>query len=571
MALPKTMVALLEERATQAPADVALRFLSDRGRIEAELSFGRLRDKALGLAQRLVAHGAQKNDRALLVFPPGLEFLIAWFGCLYANVIAVPMMPPRRAGRDSSAAILADCRPHFALTSQGFVAAIRDDMMARFEPFGLDWLMPDTDVENLTLSSTLVPPSPDDIAFLQYTSGSTADPKGVMVSHANLIANLEMIRVGFGNTRQSTYLSWVPLYHDMGLILNVLEAIYVGAATILMSPVSFLQRPLIWLRAISDFKAEVAGGPNFAFDHCVARFQAKQMEGVDLSAWKLAFNAAEPVRAATLARFAETLAPYGFDKRAFYPCYGMAEATVLMSGDRRGDGAPIFEASKTALQSLRAERRGDLQDRQLIVGCGKAASGSTLAVVDPQTMTELAAREIGEIWGQGPNIAQGYWQKPAETDETFHAAIAGRPGHWLRTGDLGFLGEDGELYVTGRIKDVIIIRGRNYYPQDIEHTVHMADGALRPGFGAAFTIVDADGPERLIIVQEVERTQRHRTDLKDVAGNIREAVAEAHDLSVHRVILVPPGVVPKTTSGKIQRRLTRQLWQDGALEILHQL
>lgn len=565
------MIELLEMRAALAPTDIALRFLSDRGKVEAELSFASLRERAIAVAEDLVARGAKPRDRAVLAFPPGLEFLIAWFGCLYANVIAVPMMPPRRASaRDSSENIIGDCKPRFGFTSRSFV--IRDEMIARFAEFAIDWIMLDIATAQEPAGDKLPAPAPSDIAFLQYTSGSTASPKGVIVSHANLIANLDMIRIGFGNTPQSTYVSWVPLFHDMGLILNVLEAIYIGVPCILVSPVSFLQRPLVWLRAISDFKAEVAGGPNFAFDHCVSRFQEKQMEGVDLSSWKVAINAAEPVRTGTLQRFAETFAPYGFDPHAFYPCYGMAEATVWMTGGTRRQDVKIKKVSKAGLQALMIDAPVDDTDAQSVVGCGLAGTGSKIAIVDHETMARLPAGRIGEIWGRGPHIAQGYWEKPEATSETFGAMISSETeGPWLRTGDLGFLDEDGELYIAGRIKDIIIIRGRNYYPQDIEHTVQLTDEALRPGFGAAFTIVENEEQEKLVIVQEVERTQRHRADLADVAGTIREAVAEAHDLSVHRIILVPPGVVPKTTSGKIQRRLTRQLWQDGALDILHQV
>jgi acyl-CoA synthetase (AMP-forming)/AMP-acid ligase II len=570
---PRTMVELLEMRARLTP-DTALRFLSDRGKAEAELTFASLRAQSIAIAEDLIARGARTGDRALLTFPPGLEFLVAWFGCLYANVIAVPMMPPRRIkARDSSENIIADCAPRFALTSHSFGSAIREDMVERFNKFSLEWVLLNgqtTRKTGLTLASRAH--DQNDIAFLQYTSGSTASPKGVVVTHANLIANLEMIRKGFGNGPRSTFVSWVPLYHDMGLILNVLQAIYAGAACILLSPVSFLQRPLIWLRAISDFGAEVAGGPNFAFDHCVARLQPQQMEGVNLSCWKVAMNAAEPVRSASLQRFATAFAPYGFDPQAFYPCYGMAEATVFMSGGARGQGARITHISKSALRTLQVRDPIDEADRHPIVGCGRAAAGTLLAIVDPETKARLPFGDVGEVWGRGNHIAQGYWQRPEATSETFCASISGESsGQWLRTGDLGFINPDGELFIAGRIKDVIIIRGRNYYPQDIEHTVQSTDASLRAGFGAAFTIIESDDQERLMIIQEVERTQRHRTDFAEIAAQIREAVAEAHDLSVHHVILVAPGVVPKTTSGKIQRRLTRQLWQDSAFDVLHQL
>jgi acyl-CoA synthetase (AMP-forming)/AMP-acid ligase II len=318
---------------------------------------------------------------------------------------------------------------------------------------------------------------------------------------------------------------------------------------------------------------EVAGGPNFAFDLCVSRFRADTMEGIDLSGWRVAFNGAEPVRADTLASFAATFAPYGFDPRALYPCYGMAEATLLISGGRRGDGSVIGKASRAAMQALRIEAPGDDTDAVSIVGCGRALADEAIAIVDPETRQRLAFGVIGEIWVRGPNVARGYWQNQDASRETFAAEIVGEAGaepgaFWLRTGDLGCLDAQGELFVTGRIKDLIIVRGINHYPQDLEYTVQQVDACLRPGFGAAFAVTDPRGQERLVIVQEVERTHRHKIDLDEVTAAIREAVAEEHELSVHEVVLVMPGTIPKTTSGKIQRRLTRRLWQEGRLEVV---
>jgi acyl-CoA synthetase (AMP-forming)/AMP-acid ligase II len=563
------MVEILEAHVARRPDARAFVFLSERGGVEAELTFAVLFARARALAGEMLDRGGRPGDRALMVFPPGLDFIVALFGCFLAGIVAVPILPPRRAAkRDASAEIVADCTPRFALTKQDFATAVRDDIRDRLGDHGLEWLVV-AEAAAARPAPTLPRPAREDLALLQYTSGSTALPKGVMVTHANLIDNLEMIRLAFGNTSASTHVSWVPLHHDMGLVLVALQAFYLGATCVLMAPVSFLQRPLSWLRAIHDFRAEVAGAPNFGFDLCVSRFRRESMEGIDLSCWRVAFNAAEPVRADTLASFASTFAPYGFDARALHPCYGMAEATLLISGGRRSEGGVIGKASRAAMQVLRIEAPGDEGDTVSIVGCGRALAGGAIAVVDPETRQRLACGVIGEIWARGPNVTRGYWQNQAASQETFAAEIIGEPAvSWLRTGDLGCLDAQGELFVTGRIKDLIIVRGINHYPQDLEYTVQRVDACLRPGFGAAFAIPDPRGQERIVIVQEVERTHRHRIDLDEIAAAIREAVAEEHELSVHEVVLVMPGTIPKTTSGKIQRRLTRQLWQEGRLEAM---
>jgi acyl-CoA synthetase (AMP-forming)/AMP-acid ligase II len=390
-----------------------------------------------------------------------------------------------------------------------------------------------------------------------------------MVSHANLLANLEMIRIVCGNTRASTYVSWVPLYHDMGLILNALQALYIGALCVLLPPMAFLQRPYLWLRAISDYRAEVAGGPNFAFDLCADRFRPEQLDGIDLSCWKLAFVGAEPVRAATIDRFIETFRPYGFDSGAMWPGYGMAEATLLISGNARGEGAIVPKLSRAALLRHQALPARDEADAQPVVGCGRALAGEELAIVDPDSNQRLGPELVGEIWVRGANIARGYWRNPEATEATFGARIAGdEAGPWLRTGDLGFLDAEGELFITGRLKDVIIIRGANHYPQDIEDTVQSCDPALRRHGGAAFALADAGGDERLVIVQEVERTERNRIVPTQLIGRIREAIVIEHDIVPHEIVLLRPGALPKTTSGKIQRALARRLWLEGGLERL---
>jgi acyl-CoA synthetase (AMP-forming)/AMP-acid ligase II len=565
MEIFSSLVTLLAHRAESQPDDRAYIFLSDRGAEEAALTFCQLHDAAQALAARLTKI-AKPGDRAILVFPPGLEFLIAFFGCLIARVIAVPMMVPRRqSARDSSAGIMANCEPAVALTSPAF--AIRNDLQARFKSEQIQWLSVDLTQTGRGVAD-LPQPQPEDIAFLQYTSGSTSDPKGVAVSHANLLANLEMIRLALGNTRQSTYVNWVPLYHDMGLILNALEALYVGALCILMAPNAFMQRPLNWLRAIHHYRAEVGCSPNFGFDLCVSRYRADQMEGVDLSSWKVALNGAEPVHSETIRRFNQTFADHGFNPNAAFPAYGMAEATLLIAGGRRGADHVTRAVSRSGLQAHAVRAPLDETDVQTLVGCGRALAGERIAIVDPDSCRRLPPGQAGEIWVNGPNVARAYWRNTDASMINLNAQIADedKQAKWLRTGDLGFLDEASELFITGRIKDLVIIRGINHYPQDIEHTVQALHPALRQNCGAVFSVPDDQGEESLVIVQEIERTERNRIDAVEMTGLIREGVTDQHELFARHIVLIRQGSLPKTTSGKIQRSLTRRLWLEGRLE-----
>jgi acyl-CoA synthetase (AMP-forming)/AMP-acid ligase II len=562
-----SLVALLERRAALQADDCAYVFLSDRGEEEAGLTFGELYDAARTLATRLTGI-LRPGERALLVFPPGLEFIVTFFACQIARAIPVPMMMPRRlSSRDSSAAILADCRPAVALTSAAF--ALRKDLHDRFADEGLQWL-PVALKTGPVAPSCFEPPHPDDVAFLQYTSGSTSTPKGVAVTHANLLANLEMIRVSLGNTARSTYVNWVPLYHDMGLILNALQAFYAGALCVLMAPNAFTQRPLNWLRAIHRYRAEVGCSPNFGYDLCVSRYRAEQMEGVDLSSWKVALNGAEPVRADTISRFIETFAAHGFAPRAVFPAYGMAEATLLISGGTRGAGHVTRTVSRSALQAHEVAAPADPADSQTLVGCGRTLINEHVAIVDPETCLRLAANRVGEIWVSGPNVAHAYWGNAEATEAGLNARMQGEDDGppYLRTGDLGFVDESGELFITGRIKDLVIIRGTNHYPQDIEQTVQALHPALRANCGAAFSVLDDVGDETLVIVQEIERTARNSIDPSEMRGLIRERITEQHELFARHITLIRPGTLPKTTSGKIQRSLARQLWLEGRLDEL---
>jgi acyl-CoA synthetase (AMP-forming)/AMP-acid ligase II len=568
-----SLVALLARRAESQPDERAYVFLGDRGAEEATITFRQLHNAALALAARL-AKITRPGDRAILVFPPGLEFLVAFFGCQIARVIAVPMMVPRRqSARDSSAGIMANCEPAVALTSPAFAA--RTDLHARFPSERMQWLTVDlTDIEPLTNvepgAAGLPAPDPQDIAFLQYTSGSTSEPKGVAVSHANLLANLEMIRLSLGNTKQSTYVNWVPLYHDMGLILNALEALYVGAMCVLMAPNGFMQRPLNWLRAIHHYRGEVGCSPNFGFDLCVSRYRADQMQGIDLSSWKVALNGAEPVHAETIKRFIETFSRHGFDPAATFPAYGMAEATLLIAGGRRGLGHVTRTVSRSGLQAHAVGVPADHADIQTLVGCGRALVNERIAIVEPDSRRRLPADAVGEVWVNGPNVAHFYWRNAEATGTNLTAHIEGEDqgANWLRTGDLGFLDETGELFITGRIKDLIIIRGINHYPQDIEHTVQALHPAFRQNCGAAFSVPDDRGEETLVVVQEIERTERNVIDPAEMTDIIREGVTDQHELFARHIVLIRPGALPKTTSGKIQRSLARRLWLERRFDDL---
>ena len=559
-----SLAEVLQHQAVNRPDVAAVTVYTDRPGERRQLSFAQLHAQASHLAVDLIAQ-TEPGDRALLIFPSSLEFVVAYFACLMAGVVAVPMMPPRRnANYDASAAIIADCAPRLAM-SLASDPDPRGTLRERLAEHGIrHWpvaLSPDPK------GAGAMRTHPAGLAFLQYTSGSTSSPKGVMVSHRNLLDNLDMMRNRLGNHAGSAHVCWIPLYHDLGLIMNLLQPIFLGAPCVLMTPSGFMHRPLNWLKAIHEHRAEVGAAPNFAFDLCVDRFRSEQMEGVDLSNWKIALNGAEPVRASTLERFAETFAPYGFSPKAMRPAYGLAEATLLVTAAKRGDSPRIREVSAAALKGARIASPESSADGTRIASCGPPMTGLSIAIVDPDTRRKLATGEIGEIWVQASSVAGGYWRRPEESEATFRARLDGEEaGHWLRTEDLGHLDADGELYIVGRIKDVMIVRGVNHYPQDIEATVSASHPALRRDHGAAFTIDGEDGIERIVMVQEIERTHRHAIVESEVTAAIQAAVVNNHDVALHRIVLIRPGLLPKTTSGKVQRSLTKRRWLDGTLE-----
>ena len=388
-----------------------------------------------------------------------------------------------------------------------------------------------------------------------------------MISHGNILANQRAIALAFGHTADTVVVGWLPLFHDMGLIGNVLQPLYLGKPCILMSPVDFLQRPFRWLQAISHFQATTSGGPNFAYDLCLRKIKPEQRASLDLSKWEVAFTGAEPVRADTLKQFASVFQECGFRKEALYPCYGMAETTLFVTGGTKTDSPAIKSVAKTALEQNRVEIGVESIDTCELVSCGQTRQDMCVKIVDPQTSIECPPDRIGEIWISGSSVAQGYWNRSLESEKTFQATIADtQQGAFLRTGDLGFM-RDGELFITGRLKDLIIIRGQNYYPQDIERTIETSHPALKPGSSAAFA-VEIKKMERLIVVQEIERSYLRKLDVEVIIGNLREAVTAEHGLQVYATVLVKPGTIPKTSSGKIKRHACSNQFLNGTLDVV---
>jgi acyl-CoA synthetase (AMP-forming)/AMP-acid ligase II/acyl carrier protein len=563
-----TLVDLLRHRALHQPAQLAFTFLQDGETESSSLTYQELDRSARAIATQLQSKGAT-GSLALLLYPPGLEFIAAFFGCLYAGTVAIPAYPPRRNQNMSRLqAIVASSQAAVALTTTSLLTNIREQFAQNPELAALRWLATDNLDSDQVLGWQEPALSSETLAFLQYTSGSTGTPKGVMVSHGNLLHNERMIERAFGHTEKTIVVGWLPLFHDMGLIGNVLQPLYLGRSCILMSPVDFLQKPFRWLQAISRYKATTSGGPNFAYDLCVRKITPEQRAPLDLSSWEVAFTGAEPIRAETLERFAAAFESCGFRKEAFYPCYGMAETTLLVSGGLQTAPPVVHHVKGTALEQNRVvTAASEQEDVRAIIGCGQTWLDQKVVVVDPESLTQCLSDRVGEIWVSGSSMARGYWRRPEETQQTFHAYLVDTgEGPFLRTGDLGFL-HNGELFVTGRLKDLVIIRGRNHYPQDIEQTVDESHPALRSGCGAAFS-VEVEGEERLVVVQEVERSYLGHLVIDEVVGAIRKAVSQQHELQVYAVLLLKTGSIPKTSSGKIQRYACRSGFLDKSLNLV---
>jgi acyl-CoA synthetase (AMP-forming)/AMP-acid ligase II len=556
-------------------------FLGNGESETALLTYAELHARARSIGV-LLSRIAAPGERALLLYPPGLEFPAAFFGCLYAQVIAVPAFPPRpNRGLLRLTSILRDAEPTLLLTTSAELPRVEELARQAAGPGRLRVVA--TDVLDLTLAEEWRDPGSgaDTIAYLQYTSGSTAAPKGVIVTHGNVLHNSECLDRCYGHTADSILVSWLPAFHDFGLVFGLLQPLYAGYRAVLMPPLAFLQRPLRWLNAVSRYRASHTGAPNFAYELCVQKTTPEQRQTLDLSALEVAAVGAEPVRASTLERFSAAFAASGFHSRAFSPGYGLAEATLIVTGLPRREIPVVLRADGPELERHRARRVAASDPGAVpLVGCGKAEMDTEVAIVDPRRRVRLAADEVGEIWVGGPSLARGYWNRPEESGAIFAARLAGGgggavagaagssgdlgDGPYLRTGDLGFVVQ-GNLFVTGRIKDLIIIDGRNIYPQDIEHTVEGSHPALRANGCAAFSI-DRGDEEWLVVVAELER--RPPVDRDELVKAIRRAVAEEHDVRVADVVPIRAAGLPRTSSGKVRRSACRTAYLEKTLEAI---
>ena len=562
----RTLLELLRVRATEDGTRNAFRFLPGEKRGEQRISYGALDERARALAVA-VSERAKRGDRVLLLIPPGIDYIAAYFGCLYAGVIAVPAYPPNPRRPDARIpAIVEDCEPSVAITTTALLSRLEAWRGDSERLAGLAWLTVD-DVRADAAQWAQPTVEANDVAMLQYTSGSTATPKGVKLTHRNLMHNLSLIRSAFSvaDAPDDVGVFWLPPFHDMGLIGGILEPCYLGRSVVLMPSATFLQRPLSWLEAMSHYKVSTSAAPNFAFDLCVDRIKPEETRGLDLSGVRTIFHGAEPIRADTIDRFARAFADIGFRRDAFLPCYGLAEASLFVAGGPWAQGPYSLDVSRAGLEQKRVEQ-ARAGDRLRLVSSGAPAPGQDVRVVDAETHVDCGERRVGEIWIRGDSVASGYWNRPDESAAAFGARLAGEAEGFLRTGDLGFL-DDGQLFVTGRLKDLIILGGRNYYPQDLELAAERSHPGLRPGHAAAFAIEQDHGSERLAIVLEVTRHHRE-SENEAVFLAVRRALAEREGVLPDLVVLVRQNSVPRTSSGKVQRRATRALLLDGGLDVV---
>ncbi|MFJ7591011.1 fatty acyl-AMP ligase [Streptomyces sp. NPDC097617] len=558
-----TFTELLRVRAAElADEDVHIFLREAAGGVEAEhLTYGELDREARRIASCLQEY-AVTGEPVLLLFSSTAEFLKAFAGCLYAGAVAVPVPMPGEAGRDQrlgrTAAVLKDTGAKLVLTETAAAPEVALWLARNSRP---DTACLVTDTPGIGDADAWRPVTAraDDLVFLQYTSGSVSEPRGVTVSHHNLLANQAALQKVLRTTREDRFGSWLPHFHDMGLVAHLLHPVWLGSHSVQVTPLSFVKRPLRWLQAIDEYGVTVGGGPNFSYDLCVRRVKDEQIAALDLSRWRLALNGAEPVRPESLDAFAERFAPAGFRAEALYPCYGLAEATLVVSGGVPGAPHSRKDFDQAALERDQVLRAGSGERARTLVGCGTPVDVD-VRIVDPLTHYELPAGAVGEIWLRGHSVARGYWRRPAESVHTFLAALNGEESNFLRTGDLGML-EDGELFVTGRLKEVVIINGRNVYPQDIEWAARTISPALTFGAGAAFS-VDAGG-EQLVLVQEVRGAGG--AELRTVAQRIQALIGKEFEIPAGNVLLVRPGTVRRTSSGKVQRTLMRGLFLDGVL------
>ncbi|MEH7328743.1 AMP-binding protein [Priestia megaterium] len=572
-----SMIDLLSHKVMIHPEKVVYTFLSNDNQDETNITYQELHMYAKQIAAYL-QHLGLEGQRALLMYPSGIDYVKAFLGCIYANVIPVPVYPPGLSrNMERLKAIMDDSATNIILTTTQLHSKISFHFSDELSNMNLKWIPIDDISYDYRDQWSKPKVDKESLAFLQYTSGSTSSPKGVMVTHGNILHNEAMIKAACQHNEDTVMLGWLPMYHDMGLIGNILQPLYLGAKCVFMSPMDFLQKPFRWLSAISKYKATISGGPNFAYDLCLKKITDEQKVQLDLSSWEVAFNGAEPVRYETIQKFAQAFKDCGFKLNQFFPCYGMAEATLFITGNEKLT-KPVSKGfcKESLLENKAIERPINSEDSVKLIGCGMTWLNQKVEIVNTDSLSKCASNEIGEIWVKGDSIAKGYFGRKQETNYAFNNIVKDtNENGFLRTGDLGFFHE-GQLFVTGRLKDVIVLRGKNHYPQDIELTVEKADQAIISGASAAFS-VDINGEEKLIIVAEIERKYRPRPHkerelkgyLDSVLRNIRQQVMEEHEVQPYTIYLLKTSSIPKTSSGKIQRSACKNAYLNNGLEVWH--
>ena len=562
---PSTLVHLVQARVAASPDKIVFTLLNETLDEEATLSYADLDVQARRIARRLL-DGGYGGECVLLLYPTSAEFITAFFGCLYAGAVAVPVYPPR-ANRsvERIRAIATSARARAALTTADVLSNIARRFTLPPELDALTWIATSHDDDPGDDTGSIPEIEPEQIAYLQYTSGSTGAPKGVMITHANLLCTLKDIHRNALHDEHTVMVTWLPVFHDLGLIYGLLQPIYNDFPCYVMAPLVFLKTPVNWLLALARYRATHTAAPNFGYDLCARLVDPSDVAGLDLSHWRAAIICAEPVRKPTVDAFSRKFRAIGFREKAFCPCFGLAEATLKVTATTANDPVVFAAMDPDALAANRALPVADPDgETRYFANCGRTHIDAKVVVVQPDTLTPCGENEIGEIWTAGGNVARGYWENDEATAETFGGMLASGEGPFMRTGDLGFL-RDGDLYVAGRVKDLIIIRGRNHYPQDIESTTQNAHPDLVAGAGVAFSI-DEENRERLVVLQEVKRTALRHLIVEEVVSAIRKAVALEHELEVHAVGLLKPARILKTSSGKLQRNACKQQFLDGALD-----
>ncbi|KAA1242943.1 fatty acyl-AMP ligase [Aquimarina sp. RZ0] len=568
----KSIVEILDYRGKIEGDKKAITFLQSKDKKQ-EITYWELSNRAKSIAQQLKEQpDLVFGDRVLLLYPPGIEYICAFFGCLYAGIVPVPAYPPDRRNTERLMMIIKDSESKYALSNSKIVNNVKSfseekllnkngASMNRLKK--IEWIATDLIDSSIIIAYDLIPIKPTDIVFLQYTSGSTGNPKGVILNNINLLNNLIAARKSFGTYSDSHVISWLPPYHDMGLIGGILQPLFSGVELTTMAPITFLKNPYIWLDEISKRKEKniISGAPDFAYKLCTRRIPEEKLKSLDLSNWKVAFSGAEPIRKSTLDNFYEKFKKSNFSKTSFFPVYGLAEATLLVSSGKRGHEFKNITIDQEAFKNKIVKSIVN-EDKNSIpfISCGTKEEDHEIYIVDPETLKICDFNRVGEIWIHGPSISKGYWRKEQLTKKVFHAYTKDNKGPFFRTGDLGFIIED-NLYISGRLKDLIIIRGKNYYPQDIEHTVQSTHESLREGCGSAFS-VENNGEEELIIMQEVKREFRKKINIEEVQELVQNSIFREYQLRIKEIVFLEPSTFPKTSSGKLQRLASKKMYLD---------